>query len=243
LQIQIALELISQQTQAITFVKDGTQRIYKANYIWDDINLTFGPGTQLELLRNYRNTREIAQVAASFMRAETDNDVNILDPSMTIRSGPKPIWVQGKYTIQKEYLKKQLRTLAINQESVAILHIQSRTVNELSQELINLGYICTILKQDDSRGYVPYGIYLSTLNSAKGLEFDHIFIIGYDDFFAPGPSRLSHRETSAHLSTHRKLLYTAISRARMTLTITSSINQYSRFLNDIDQQLISLIRL
>ena len=106
----------------------------------------------------------------------------------------------------------------------------------------NSGYDCMVLRQDDETRHAPNGIYLSTLHSAKGLEFDHLFIIGYDDFFAPGPARLSHRETSAHLSAHRKLLYTAISRARKTLTITSSAGEYSRFLDDIDLNLLDIIR-
>ena len=121
LQIRIALELVSPQTRAINFIKDGTQRIYKANYVWDDVGLEFGPGTQLELEKNYRNTRQIARVAASLMRPEAqDDDLSILDPSMTIRSGPKPVWVKGRYTAQQDYLVRELREIDLDRDSVAI---------------------------------------------------------------------------------------------------------------------------
>lgn len=242
LQIQIMLELISPQTNAITFIKDGTQRIYKANYVWDDVAINFDNRTQLGLEKNYRNTRQIALVAASLMTAENEDiDISILDPDMTIFMGPEPVWARGRYSSQLAYLENQLAKIDIQNETFAILHIQNQSLGELFIRLINSGYACTMLQQDYMIRYPSHGIFLSTLHSAKGLEFDHIFIIGYDEFFAPGPRRLSHRETSAHISAHRKLLYTAISRARKTLTITSSIDQYSPFLDEIDAFLLDII--
>ena len=109
--------------------------------------------------------------------------------------------------------------------------------------LANSGFRSTVLQGDDLEQHAPNGIYLSTLHSAKGLEFDHVFIIGYEDFWSPGPDYLSHRETSAHLLAHRKLLYTAISRARRALTIGSSVDKYSRFLNEIDASLLEIINI
>jgi DNA helicase IV len=244
LQIQIVLELISPQTKAITFIKDGTQRIYKANYIWDDVILSFDNRTQLELEKNYRNTRQIALAAASLMQSENeDNDISILDPEMIVSAGPEPVWARGRYSDQLAYLENRLSTIDIQNETVAILHIQNSSLVQLSARLTNSGYTCTVLQQDYIARYPTHGIFLSTLHSAKGLEFDHIFIIGYDDFFAPGPHSLSHRETSAHISAHRKLLYTAMSRARKALTITSSTDQYSRFLDEIDPWLLDIINL
>lgn len=245
LQIKILLDLTSSDTNSITFIRDTTQRIYKNNYIWDDINLTFGIGSKLDLQKNYRNTREIAMVAASLMQSALnhENDIDILDPDLTETSGLKPIWVRGRYTNQQQYLLNTLGNIDISTESAGILHIRMSDVNELAGKLWSLGYDnCFLLRDEDNLKDTSGGVYVSTLHSAKGLEFDHVFIMGYDDFFAPGPNSLSHRSTSAHLSAHRKLLYTAITRARKTLTITSSINEYSRFLKEIDTNLLHTIR-
>jgi len=246
LQIKILLELTSSDTNSITFIRDTTQRIYKNNYIWDDININFGISSKLDLEKNYRNTREIAMVAASLMQSALnhENDIHILNPDLTETSGLKPIWVRGKYTKQKRYLLNTLGNIDISTESVGILHMRMSDVNELYEKLTSLGYDnCFLLRDEDNLQDASGGIYISTLHSAKGLEFDHVFIIGYDDFFAPGPKSLSHRSTSAHLSAHCKLLYTAITRARKTLTITSSINEYSQFLKEIDTNLLQIIEL
>ncbi|MTJ30244.1 AAA family ATPase [Aphanizomenon sp. UHCC 0183] len=245
LQIKILLELTSSDTNSITFIRDTTQRIYKNNYIWDDININFGISSKLDLGKNYRNTCEIAMVAASLMQSALnhENDIHILDPDLTETSGLKPIWIRGRYTNQKQYLLNTLGNIDISTESVGILHMRMLDVNELYGKLRSLGYDnCFLLRDEDNLKDASGGIYISTLHSAKGLEFDHVFIVGYDDFFAPGPNSLSHRSTSAHLSAHRKLLYTAITRARKTLTITSSINEYSRFLKEIDINLLQTIR-
>lgn len=245
LQIKILLELTSSDTNSITFIRDTTQRIYKNNYIWDDININFGISSKLDLQKNYRNTHEIAMVAASLMQSTLleEDDIDILNPDLTETSGLKPIWVRARYIHQQQYLLNKLGNIDISTESVGILHMRMSDVNELAGKLWSLGYDnCFLLREEDNLKDASGGIYISTLHSAKGLEFDHVFIIGYDDFFAPGPYKLSHRSTSAHLSAHRKLLYTAITRARKTLTITSSINEYSRFLKEIDINLLQTIR-
>jgi|688.fasta_scaffold74094_2 superfamily I DNA/RNA helicase len=244
LQIKILLKLTSSDTNSITFIRDTTQRIYKNNYIWDDINLTFGIGSKLDLQKNYRNTREIAMVAASLMQSTLieEHDIDILNPDLTETSGLKPIWLRARYIHQQQYLLNKLGNIDISTESVGILHMRMSDVNKLAGKLWSCEYNCFLLTEEDNLKDVSGGIYISTLHSAKGLEFDHVFIIGYDDFFAPGPNSLSHRSTSAHLSAHRKLLYTAITRARKTLTITSSINEYSRFLKEIDTNLLQTIR-
>ncbi|MDJ0674718.1 MAG: 3'-5' exonuclease [Calothrix sp. MO_167.B42] len=242
-QIKILLELTSSDTKSITFIRDTTQRIYKNNYIWDDINLSFGIGSELDLEKNYRNTREIAMVAASLMQSVSSEeyDIDILDPDLIETSGLKPVWLRGRYIYQQKYLLDTLGNIDIYTESVGILHIQTSSVNQLAIKLQNSGYDCFVLKDEDNLNDTLGGVYVSTLHSAKGLEFDHVFIVGYDEFFAPGPYKLSHRNTSAHLSAHRKLLYTAITRARKTLTITSSINEYSQFLKEIDVNLLQII--
>ncbi len=245
LQIRITIKMVSLETKSLTFIRDSTQRIYKANYIWKDIGLTFGAGNKLCLEKNYRNTKAIAEVAASLMQHEPDqSDIDILDPSLTIKHGPKPTWVQGRYTQQKQYLVEKLQELDTTQDSIGILHIQRNEVSHLATYIRNNGLDCIVLLADEDSTNIrsTQGIGISTLHSAKGLEFDHVFIVGYDDFFAPGPNRILHRTTSAHITAHRKLLYTAITRAQKTLTITSSLQEYSRFLKEIPQKLLEIVR-
>ena len=240
-QIKLALELVSTRTNSVTFIRDSTQRIYENDYVWNDVNLSFGINSKIHLEKNYRNTLEIALVAANLMESLLikESEISILDPKLTKTTGLKPVWFRGKYRYQKRYLYERLRNIDYNLDSVGILHIKAARAREINNDLISLGFPCIFLKDYTVIQETTGIVYTSTLNSVKGLEFDHVFIVGYDSFFAPG--NVLHRDTSAHLLGHQKLLYTAITRAKKTLTITSSINEYSSFLDEIDINLLEII--
>lgn len=82
---------------------------------------------------------------------------------------------------------------------------------------------------------------LMTVHAAKGLEFDHVFVVGMEeDLF---PSSMARGEIRG-LEEERRLFYVAITRARKTCTITYAKSRFkngqvnpasrSRFLEDID---------
>jgi superfamily I DNA/RNA helicase len=239
-QLKVAKKITSEITGSITFIGDTTQRIYKSNYVWRDVDCNFNDGNRLNLTKNYRNTKEIASMAASLMEKENEIlDFDIINPALTNSSGALPVWFRGRYNEQIKYLITALERIDTDKETVCVLHIKSDNVDELYLTLTSKFYECSMLRDDDLE-HKSKGIYLSTLHSSKGLEFTHVFVIGFEDWLSPGPLSLSHRNTSAHISSHRRLLYTAITRAQKTFTILSSLNQYSRFIKDIDLNLLEI---
>ncbi len=88
---------------------------------------------------------------------------------------------------------------------------------------------------------------LMTLHSAKGLEFDHVFLAGLEEGIFPH-SRSSGREDE--LEEERRLCYVGMTRARETLTLTRAVyrriygnepleaSQPSRFLSEIPGELV-----
>lgn len=86
---------------------------------------------------------------------------------------------------------------------------------------------------------------LMTVHSAKGLEFNHVFVVGMEeDLF---PSNMAKYEPRG-LEEERRLFYVAITRAKKTCTITYAKSRFrngstnstreSRFLNDIDPKFL-----
>ena len=81
---------------------------------------------------------------------------------------------------------------------------------------------------------------MMTIHSAKGLEFDHVFLVGFEDGLFPGLRSIGDPE---EMEEERRLCYVAITRARKTLDITHARQRmlygrtnsalHSRFLDEI----------
>ncbi len=86
---------------------------------------------------------------------------------------------------------------------------------------------------------------LMTVHSAKGLEFDNIFVIGLEDGIFPSSRSLDSEED---LEEERRLAYVAVTRAKKKLYVTSASkrmlygqtqhNITSRFIREINRELI-----
>ncbi len=84
---------------------------------------------------------------------------------------------------------------------------------------------------------------MMTIHSAKGLEFDHVFLVGFEDGLFPGLRSIGDPE---EMEEERRLCYVAITRARKTLDISharmrmlygrTSAALASRFLKEIPEE-------
>ena len=83
---------------------------------------------------------------------------------------------------------------------------------------------------------------LMTLHAAKGLEFDHVYLPGWEEGIFPS-SRALDQNTSKSLEEERRLAYVGITRAKFDLNLSYATSRYtygmnnfslpSRFLNEI----------
>lgn len=92
---------------------------------------------------------------------------------------------------------------------------------------------------------------LMTIHSAKGLEFNYVFVVGLNERIFP-IYRNSEDSESNEIKEERRIFYVAITRAKKELTITSAIgfsyasstpNQLSRFIDEIDRSHLNIINL
>jgi DNA helicase-2/ATP-dependent DNA helicase PcrA len=82
------------------------------------------------------------------------------------------------------------------------------------------------------------------MHSAKGLEFPHVFLVGFEDGLFPGMRAIGDRE---EMEEERRLCYVAITRAKENLTISyakqrmlygrTNAAMSSRFLREIPENL------
>ncbi len=85
-------------------------------------------------------------------------------------------------------------------------------------------------------------VVMMTMHSAKGLEFPHVYIVGFEDGLFPGMKAIGEHE---EMEEERRLCYVAITRAKETLTISyarqrmlygrTSAALASRFLKEIPE--------
>ena len=86
---------------------------------------------------------------------------------------------------------------------------------------------------------------MMTMHSAKGLEFPHVFLVGFEDGLFPGMRAVGDAE---EMEEERRLCYVAITRAKQTLTISYAKQRMlygrtnaalpSRFLHEIPDDII-----
>ena len=86
---------------------------------------------------------------------------------------------------------------------------------------------------------------MMTMHSAKGLEFPHVFLVGFEDGLFPGMRAIGEKE---EMEEARRLCYVAITRAKQTLTISHAKQRMlygrtnaalpSRFLHEIPEEVV-----
>jgi DNA helicase-2/ATP-dependent DNA helicase PcrA len=105
--------------------------------------------------------------------------------------------------------------------------------------------VALITGHDENKDNDPDKVTLMTIHMAKGLEFNHVYIVGMEEDLFPSQLMLSSR---ADLEEERRLFYVAITRAKKKLFLSYALTRYryghlrncepSRFLDDIDGRFI-----
>lgn len=119
-----------------------------------------------------------------------------------------------------------------------------------STEKTLVSYLETITL-DRTEDNLDYGkISLMTIHASKGLEFDHVFLVGLEETMFP--SGQSSSEGLERMEEERRLFYVAITRARKELHILYAqqrllygkvvFNPPSRFLNELPKEFVSKFR-
>ena len=222
-----------------TLIIDTVQRIYPRSFQWREVGISARPESVYTLSRNYRNTKEIAQFVHSLVQSLPGDDDGILpDVKSCDRSGPRPKVVVGKYSRQIRYMLDHLNRPIDHGQTVAILHPKGGqwfryTRNFLEDHEISY---CELTRTRDW----PQGsesVALSTIHSAKGLEFDHVLLPGLTQEVTPHGDE----DGDGHLESLRRLVAMGVSRARYSAMIGYKAGIGSKVLDFVDRSTFDFV--
>lgn len=217
----------------ITFVLDAAQRIYPQRFTWAEVGLSIGSNNSRLLSANFRNSRQIASFAAPLLsHIESTDDLAVPDPDSCTQEGPKPLLVRGRFKNQLAYVIDFLNTLdPDDNDSVAILHAKGGGwFSDVRDALSRAGLAYVDIAGNSEWPTGPTNIALSTLHSAKGLEFDHVIIVGLNGETMPHGTEPGDSQRDSHI----RLLAMAAGRARKTLTVTYKPTEASDLIACLD---------
>lgn len=217
---------------AVSFIIDTAQRIYARGFNWAEAGIAIRPETSHRLSVNYRNTPQIARLASSLMQCvQLDDDgtaPSLLDPLL---GAATPVLLKGLYSAQVSWCIEYIRrSVKLESESVAFLHPKG-WFTYLKQCLEDAGLEYVEVTQKREWPDSETNIALCTLHSAKGLDFDHVILIGLSHNGLPeGQYDLG----DERFETACRLLAMAIGRARVQVVLGCKPSEASALLQRLD---------
>jgi hypothetical protein len=232
IQFKIIKEL-SKIAKNIFLVGDDLQNIYSFRGSNNNIILNiknYFPKIQLETMNiNYRSSPEIIGLANEIQKMNKQNFKKEMIPDKGSNNAPKVFIfdnlskeinfiVSSIYSdLKKGYKKKQ----------IAVLCRTNMPLYFLEEQLQKCGIKNKILT---SENYLSNCISLSTIHSAKGLEWDKVYLVGMNNSYFPN--------SKSDIEEERRLFYVAVTRAKHNLIISlNKKDECSSLLKEIPENL------
>lgn len=235
--LQVALGHLRKGSDSLLVVADAAQNIYRNKFTWKAAGINASGRTRV-LDVSYRNTKEILQYAHEFLLKGGDvllddgqgdgDEAVVVPPKLSPRHGPFPLLLHGDSPAH-EVLSIATRCRALLDQGtppsgIAILYGSQwaggfQWPGSLVKALDRVGAPWFWVTDPGSKtnkdhvGADPTRITLSTIHSAKGLEWKHVFLCGYLD-----------DKPEKDLILNRRLVYVGMTRATDELVLTASGN-------------------
>lgn len=212
---------------SLSMAGDLAQRIYRRSFSWRSVGIELRSSRSRLLGGSHRTTRQIVDVAQYIVEGdELSTDPDYVAPALPSRDGPKVRLIIGEeprdaYDRGYEYIASEFGRL--RSKTVAVALPFSRQCYAAAKALEALNCKAKALR-GAQLGRHAGGIAITTLHQLKGLEFDHVVILGMHDSQFPGRllADIPGDEQESIASLARRLLYVALTRARVSATIVGS---------------------
>ncbi|MFN8512023.1 MAG: 3'-5' exonuclease [Chloroflexia bacterium] len=208
-------------TGSLTFFGDVAQQIYGTRVSWRSAGLSVQRVWEFE--ENYRNSRQIAQLAVAisrmpYYRGESD----LVVPREPQAEGQLPTIVKFSSAVSEfPFVVEQASRLARTRSVAILLRDHSREDRYISAfEARSIAV--QRLYSEMSQWEVGPGVAVGTYHSAKGLEFDAVILPYCTENVLPNQSRIATVGVDEARGDDGRLLYVAVTRARRYLILTHS---------------------
>ena len=220
------LPLIAENT---TIFADENQRLTETNCTIDDIKKALNLGEPHLLKKNFRNTKPIAEFAASFY-AGLPTGV----PDLPDRNGTKPVVYLTKDSFDQ---RRIIRRYAQNNpgKNIGVFFQRNKDMKFCYEDLrqsLN-GKLQMYISDDRRFNKIDFStpkVTLLNFQSAKGLEFDTVFM-----------PYLEQTRTDSNPDLLKMRLYVVSSRARDELFLLSDENNLPDLIDKIDESLFEFV--
>lgn len=246
--LRLALALSGQEQPSALLVADAAQSIYRSGFRWKDIGLALHGSRVHHLRNNYRNTFEILQLTNAFIskfpELREDGESGALDDN-TPRRGPLPtVVVCNGAKAEATAIARRIHWLR-KHKSVPFANIavaaRSRARLEYIAHILRESSISAALYADTGFTITSDCVKLTTLHSAKGLEFPVVFIADVNAGVLPR-SADDQGDAEDELNAERRLMYVGMTRAMQELYITTTEGRESPFIGELPTNLYQTVR-
>lgn len=235
----------------LIIVGDGNQGLFPRGKVnWKEIGINAQGRTiykKFDLEKNYRNSREIIELAATFVKPSVDDGDSIIslqvDPNKCVRStGIKPVLVKSRN--QKEECTRVLDIVknllngqwfgqqieALEPEDIGIFYPRKNIelIRKFISSLKEFAPVIWLNETPQSRIRVSEpGVKIQTIHSAKGLQYRAVILMWAH--LLPSSFKNSDEETD------RRLFYVGLTRPEDFLAISTSAFSKSKFITEIEK--------
>ncbi len=244
--LRLCVRLLAEGSASLLVVADAAQNIFRNEFTWKAAGINAAGRTRV-LDVGYRNTREVLEFAHNFLirggdvrldaGADASDESAVIPPVLSTRHGPVPLFLLSD-TPQLECIRiaahcAERIAKGSSPGSIAVLYGSRWAggfdwLSTLPKAFDRLGvpYRWATNPKDatgkDTLGADPGQVVLSTIHSAKGLEWRHVVLFAiFDD--RPESDR----------SVNRRLIYVGMTRSTEELAISRSGNH--RYMVDMER--------
>jgi len=189
-------------------------------------------GRGRKLRTNYRTTEQTRKWAVALLEGRAIDDLDggsdDLKGYKSLFHGPEPeINAYGDFAKECEGLTKRVNALTESGATPASICIVARTNDLLAQyegALASRGIDTYRIRRSSSDNRRKSGVRLATMHRVKGLEFEHVIVVGVNEGVLPLSAAMladNPFEEAENEIRERALLYVAATRAKNSLWVSS----------------------